>query len=307
MQGGPKTWSQAVRRTIRIQRIMIVLAGMLLATAHADRAQSTEWNLLGEADRARAQEPVLPSTSRLPAATHVDYDAYLANRGPLSETPAQFVSPYDISPYDRGVAEPSYDQVGGPSWQLLPEGMVYDSYLAGTKEARFAFHLMDLNSQGLHFIGFLGARVPLLRYGTTNSLRPEGFQIDVEGLAHVRIDLADDWVVDAADFRGGIPLSYGYGKHRTKLGYYHLSSHLQDEFMAANPGFVRVNYARDVLVLGHSYYMTDQLRIYGEVGYAFVSDVSEPWEFQFGLDYAPYLPTGIRGAPFAAFNGHLRE
>jgi hypothetical protein len=82
---------------------------------------------------------------------------------------------------------------------------------------------------------------------------------------------------------------------------------LQDEFLFDNPGFVRLNFSRDVLVLGHSYYLTDQLKIYGEAGFAFLSDISLPWEFQVGLDFAPSGPTGIHGAPFFAINGHIRE
>ncbi len=242
--------------------------------------------------------------SRLPASpeTHVDFDAYLENRGALDATPAEFTTPgEEITPYRE------YHVGGAAVWQLLPEGLVYDTYLAGTQEPRFALQMLDINSRGVHFEGFLGARVPILRYGTTNSVRPEGFQVDAEGLARVRIDLADDWVVDAADFRGGVPLSYGYGRHRTKLGYYHLSSHLQDEFLAANAGYPRVNFSRDVFILGHAYYVTDRVRLYGEVGYGFITDVSEPWEFQVGFDYAPCGPTGIHGAPFFAMNAHFRE
>ena len=49
------------------------------------------------------------------------------------------------------------------------------------------------------------------------------------------------------------------------------------------------------------------LRIYAEVGWAFYSVASEPWEVQFGLDFAPRVATGLHGAPFFAVNGHLRE
>jgi len=42
-------------------------------------------------------------------------------------------------------------------------------------------------------------------------------------------------------------------------------------------------------------------------GWAFTSDISKPWEFQFGADYAPLWPTGFHGSPFFAINAHLRE
>ena len=49
-------------------------------------------------------------------------------------------------------------------------------------------------------------------------------------------------------------------------------------------------------------------RLYAEAGWAFHYDGgAEPWEFQFGVDVAQPGPTGTRGTPFFAVNGHLRE
>ena len=147
----------------------------------------------------------------------------------------------------------------------------------------------------------------ILRFGDSDPVMPQGFQIDVEGSAQARLNLTDNVDVTSVDFRGGLPLTYGYGPWRLMAGYYHLSSHLGDEFLLKNPDYPRLNFARDVLLFGASYYLTDDLRIYGEAGWAFFTDVSAPWEFQFGIDYAPAAPTGARGAPFFAINGHIRE
>ena len=68
-----------------------------------------------------------------------------------------------------------------------------------------------------------------------------------------------------------------------------------------------MNFARDVRILGHAIYLSTRTRAYVEAGWAFYSDISEPWEFQFGLDHAPVAATGPRGAPFWALNGHLRQ
>ena len=86
-----------------------------------------------------------------------------------------------------------------------------------------------------------------------------------------------------------------------------MSSHVGDEFLLSRPGFPRYNWSRDAIVLGYSIYMTETLRLYAEAGLATRSDVSEPWEFQFGADWAPTAPTGFRGAPFFAINGQLRQ
>ncbi|MDA1055824.1 MAG: DUF1207 domain-containing protein [Planctomycetota bacterium] len=68
-----------------------------------------------------------------------------------------------------------------------------------------------------------------------------------------------------------------------------------------------VYFSRDALVLGYSIYPIERLRLYGETGWAFRSDDNGFWEFQFGIEYAPMRPTGNRGEPFFAVNGHLRE
>jgi hypothetical protein len=63
-----------------------------------------------------------------------------------------------------------------------------------------------------------------------------------------------------------------------------------------------------VIVWGHSFFLTRDIRLYGEAGWAFTYDGgTEPWEFQFGLDYSPAELTGQRGSPFVAVNGHLRQ
>lgn len=191
---------------------------------------------------------------------------------------------------------------------MLPDGLIYRSYLAGVKESRFASTWFHDPNQGWLWDATLGGRVGLLRYGTSRSDWPEGWQLDIEGAAFPRLDPEEEFDVVATDFRFGIPLTYGEGPYQTKLAYYHLSSHLGDEFMLKNPGFPRINYVRDSLVWGNSYYWTNDLRFYAELEYAFNTDGgAEPLAFQFGADFSPAYPTGLRGAPFAAVNAYLRE
>jgi hypothetical protein len=198
---------------------------------------------------------------------------------------------------------------GGEQWDwvFLPTAIIYRSYLAGAKESRFSAHIIHENDHYAMWDATLGTRVGLLRYGNRDNFAPEGFQIDVEGSGQVRLDISNNVDVQAVDFRAGVPLTYGIGPHRFKFGYYHLSSHLGDEFLLDNPAYPRLNFARDVLIAGYSYYWTEKLRLYAETGWAFYDDVSEPWEFQFGVDWAPTRPTGFCGEPFFAINAHLRE
>jgi hypothetical protein len=240
--------------------------------------------------------------------------------GPLSEGPETFAPPVVIEePLEGPIVElsadapaaeyaPMYSYSGEPyDLHLMPQGLIYRSYMAGAKESRFRSIWHEEN--GGHDIWdiSLGGNVGILRFGTRGETRPEGMQLGIEGAGLTRLDRDEEFDVVATDYRFGIPLTWGDSIYQVKLAYYHLSSHVGDEFIIKNPTFHRVNYSRDVLVWGHSLYPTEKFRVYGEIGYAFYNDVSEPWEFQFGVDYGPNGRTSARGAPFAAFNGHLRE
>jgi len=251
----------------------------------------------------------------------------------LTQRPAIGYEPEPPSPSDRpipGFASPPANAAGEPqgssyldldsylddgrggydgewTWQLLPSSLIYKSYLAGLKESRLASQHVNIRGDGWLWDAVLGGRVGLLRYGDRDPVLPNGWQIDAEGSAQVRLDVTNDVNVRAVDFRGGLPITYGAGRFRTKFGYYHLSSHLGDEFLLEHPGYPRLNYSRDCLVLGETFYITERLRVYAEMAWAFHDDVSKPWEFQFGVDYSPIAPTGFSGAPFFAANGHIRQ
>jgi hypothetical protein len=219
------------------------------------------------------------------------------------------VEPYlDLNRFLDRTSAPDYTADAADwAWQILPDGLIYRPYLASPKQSRTGMTVFHEDDDGWLWDAWLGTQVGLLRYGTFDPDWPIGFQIDAEGSAQLRLEANDDIDVISADYRAGVPITFGYGRHRTKFAYYHLSSHLGDEFLLQHPGFNRLNFARDVLVLGHSIYLTPKVRIYAEAGWAFFTDVSKEWEFQFGLDYAPYAPTSIRGAPFFAINGSIRE
>ena len=172
-------------------------------------------------------------------------------------------------------------------WQLLPDGLIYHSYLAGVKEPRFAGNWMNEDNLGDLWDVSLGGRFPLVRYGSCSLGYPQGWQVDMEGGVMPRLSRDDDLDLISADYRFGIPVTYGCGNTQYKLAYYHLSSHMGDEYLEANPGAQRINYSRDALVLGISHYLRPSFRVYGETGFGMETDGgSQPWEFQFGAEFA---------------------
>lgn len=222
---------------------------------------------------------------RLP---EVESDLYAASYEPAS-------LPAETSPGDTSSAW---------QWHIRPRGFVYGTYWASASEPRMAVHLIDERDDGTRLDSYVGGRFGVLRFGPKD--RPEGFQLDVLGGAKLRQNWGDLDVL-ATDYRYDILGTYGAGPHRFKFGFYHVSSHAGDEFLLEHPGFNRLNFFRDTLAAGYSYYPIPQARFYAEAGWAVDHEISEPWEVQFGIDLGPRNRTGVRGAPFLAMNVHLRE
>ncbi|MFM9962534.1 MAG: DUF1207 domain-containing protein [Planctomycetaceae bacterium] len=193
-------------------------------------------------------------------------------------------------------------------FQILPAGLMYQSYLAGEKEPRIQGVWLSERKRGLVWETQVGGRVGLLRYGTHAAINPQGWQLDLEGGAQVRIDPQQRSDVEAADYRFGFLSTWRYGPNAFKAGYYHLSSHIGDEFLIRNPGFVRLNYVRDSAIVGWMHDLSPDMQVYGEVGYAAGHEGGAlPLELQYGYQYSPLQAFDLRGAPYFAINGHTRE
>jgi hypothetical protein len=233
-----------------------------------------------------------------------------------SHAGAQVVAPSDDRPQWIDMNVPAQQPVwSGPvlpgnywTWQVLPSGLMFKSYLASAKEPRFASHWVHERDQAWLWDITLGGRVGLLRCGTEDPLRPEGWQLDLEGAAFPRLSLERDRDLISTDFRFGLPLTFRNGPWEGKFSYYHISSHLGDEFQETFPAATRINYARDGLVLAVAFWLCPDMRLYTEANWAFyLKGGSKPWQFQFGIDWCSPEPTGPRGTPFFAVNGFVRE
>lgn len=194
-------------------------------------------------------------------------------------------------------------------WQVLPDGLMYKSYLAGPREPRLGSEWLHQRNGDWLWSPIAGGRVGLVRLGTDDPLYPQGWQFDAEGAIFPRLDYDVEGDLIATDYRCGFLSTTRQGAWETKFGYYHVSSHLGDEYLLRHPGVRRINYVRNSLVFGTAFHATPGLRLYGEVGWTFHEDGgAKPWEFQLGFDWtASNEPTGFRGEPFLAVNGHLRQ
>jgi len=212
------------------------------------------------------------------------------------------------APAGNAVGLPQGASLRYEEWQLLPNDVMYPSYLAGEREPRFQAVWLRGADGIWKWETALGGRMALLRHGTVDTVRPEGWELQLEGAALARVQVFEPSApLDATDYRVGFVSVWREGPVAVKAGYYHLSSHAGDEFLIANPNYERINYVRDSAILGTFIDVTDKIQVYGEIGYAGVDGGAKPLEFQYGIQMSPQGPTGLHGKPFAAINGHTRE
>ena len=282
---------------------------------------------------ARAGSAVVPVGHAVPASAKRTSSASIAQ--PIAPDPydasifpsnASLANPFAVDPYavQRPVAGGYADEPPPirpkrvvSYWvnEVLPEEILFRSYLGDPKGARMASRILHETNAGWMWELEAGGRIPLFRFGTPSdtvgrSGRPEGWQVDIEGAAFPRLNFEQELDLDYTDFRVGLPVTYQRGNWQYKIEFYHLSSHVGDELLIRDPTFQRVNYLRDAIRLSAGYFVNPDVRLYGEAEWAWnAHGGAEPWHFQFGFDYSPTQPSiDLRQPqPFFAANVGLRE
>ncbi len=194
--------------------------------------------------------------------------------------------------------------------QILPQGTMYPSYLASRKDSRLQSIINHTQSYGTLWDIALGGRTSLWRYGTTDVVSPEGWELELEGAALLRLDWEQNRNLAATDYRAGVPLVYGTRRWQFKTGYYHVSSHLGDNYLM-DQFRPRVHYSRDAVMFGLAVKPTDDVRLYAEFDYAFhTGKTTEPCELQMGFEYSPQFDPNMSNwvaRPFFATHAHLYQ
>lgn len=193
------------------------------------------------------------------------------------------------------------------TWQgtvinALPGGFLWAPPLASKREPR----MQVLGSSLKNYAGdytldtSIGGTVGLFRADVAG--RDASYQLDLFGVVHTRLTPED---LIAADYRFGVPLTARWGDWHAKLAYEHTSAHVGDEYLRNFPATPIPGWAKDEVVVGIGRYFADQLRLYGQVSYAFFYDLPQPhgesrWRFDYGAEWADLRPSGWAGTPFAA-------
>ncbi len=114
--------------------------------------------------------------------------------------------------------------------------------------------------------------------------------------------------VESMDYRFRTEITAAEGRWAMKFGYFHISSHVGDEYMLRNPLFQRTNYVTESWMLGLRYAATDSIQLYGEMANAFpTSGGAKRYQYQTGIEYTPIVSPTRTGAPFVAVNLNFRE
>lgn len=96
-----------------------------------------------------------------------------------------------------------------------------------------------------------------------------------------------------ADYYIGVALSWKRGWLSFRTRFYHISSHIGDEFLINNPGFDRRNPSAEYLDFFASYLVCGMVRVYGGIGIIPFSDESYAFKklyFEGGAEsYLPFL------------------
>ncbi len=313
----------------------VCLVGLACSTAFGQQRQfaprstpfrqASQRSVVDPYARQNGYAPTAPENAYSPLAPYPDPLTSAAgpfNPGPNPTFPQSgrwqrnptFVPPITDAGVGVGVGDPNvvtFDSecTNCPTgWQLLPEGLMYKSYLAGVREPRFGSAWLYKRGQGWIWDVTLGGRVGLLRKGTYGVEPPSGWQIDLEGAAFPRFNIENHNSLQSLDFRVGVPVTWASGPWEFKMAYTHLESHLGDDYLRQNPGTLPNGYVRDSIVFGYGYFLTEDLRFYVETDLAFHKQGgAKTRHYQFGAEYSPIESAGDIGLPFLAVNVQLRE
>lgn len=117
---------------------------------------------------------------------------------------------------------------------------------------------------------------PVYRWFNVNIWRFCGdLQIDIEGCLWAIFDpMTFSAPLIDADYYVGFPLTYACDTWSFRLRGYHISTHIGDEYLLNHPDFVRKNPSAEYLDFFVSNNITDDIRLYGGVGYVLAQDSS---------------------------------
>jgi hypothetical protein len=172
------------------------------------------------------------------------------------------------------------EQSENKSGEWLPERVEnYKPFLAAPREITHSigFRYNDqATASNIAAVSF-GEELPFYQW---NDVRKKGdsLQLGIHGAIWSVFDMetvgGDILEHTNSDFLVGFPLTYSYGDYAIRARFYHLSSHLGDEYLVNNPTVERKNPSFETIDCFLSYNVASSLRLYGGGGYVLQMDAS---------------------------------
>jgi len=194
----------------------------------------------------------------------------------------------------------------------LPQSTVlFPSQVANPRNIAFSFgpRFHDVCGGHIGTAFSFGDQFPLYRWA--NIWRWHGdLQLEIEAGAFCVFDHDDKtFPMQNADYYAGLPLSYAVGPWAFRARFYHISSHLGDEYMDGNSHVHRKNRSFEAIDFFTAWH-NDHFLVYGGPGCVVHSDPEmhiPPLYLEYGLEIRPWRKnfTQLYGQPFLAM--HFRN
>ena len=175
-----------------------------------------------------------------------------------------------------------------PDGILVPYSL-FKPLIADPKWPRFsvAYHYQQHNNLARHvFAPNFGATLALYRHPMKESQLEIGIQAGLFGIMDIG---RSPTALLNADYMVGVPVAYRSGAWSNITRFYHVSSHLGDEFMLTPEGkkTKRINLSYETLDNITSHDFTNGMRLYGGGGYIVHREPNslKPIRLQAGLEY----------------------
>lgn len=172
----------------------------------------------------------------------------------------------------------------------MPSGHLFQPLIADPNWPRFtlAYQYYTRDKYSTHvFAPNFGASFGLLKF--TEEDNSESWELGVQAGLFAIMDIGSKpTALINADYYVGLPLTYSSGSYSQMIKFYHLSSHLGDEFMLTKEGkkIKRINLSYEGIDALFSYYF-GKLRVYGGGGYLVHKEPAfvKRGKVQCGLEY----------------------
>lgn len=172
----------------------------------------------------------------------------------------------------------------------MPSGYLFQPLIADPSWPRFtlSYQYYTRDKYSTHvFAPNFGASFGLLKF--TEEDNSESWELGVQAGLFAIMDIGSKpTALINADYYVGLPLTYSSGAYSQMFKFYHLSSHLGDEFMLTKEGkkIKRINLSYEGIDALFSYYF-GKIRVYGGGGYLVHKEPNfvKRGKVQCGLEY----------------------